>query len=108
MQNKTIETSNGNWNPAQQTYQQASQLVKIVRAGHVHILTKRNFITLLDFFNAERYDGNLLSDARALADATRSGNYFAREPARLTRIRSGHFRCALSIPSRSSLATATL
>jgi hypothetical protein len=44
----------------------------------VYILTERNFIALSDLSNAECYNRNMLSDSRAVADAARSGNYYAR------------------------------
>ena len=53
--------SGGNRNLVQQTSEQCSQLIEVVGASDIHVLSDRDFITLIDLCNAEDHDRHILS-----------------------------------------------
>jgi hypothetical protein len=62
----------------QQTSEEASQLIEVVRPSDMHILTDREFLALTNLFDAEDHNGHILSNLRTFTDTTRGSYYLAR------------------------------
>src|ERR1700681_4627599 len=75
-----FSASRGNWNLLQQTSEQPSQLIEVVRLRDMHILADRDFTTFTGTFHAKDHYRYLLSYPCTFADATRGNNDFARKP----------------------------
>ena len=69
--------SSGYWNQLQQTSEETSQLIKVVRTRDMYVLADRHFIAFGNLFNAKDHYRHTLSHLRAFAYATRDDNDFA-------------------------------